>query len=98
MKPATTNATAAAPAFSFDELRDFIQRMPEEEPVAAWMRAQGHDPEEGWALVLPVSMVHDAWPFHPRYVWLSSIVLEPCFALDPGAYLNRAPSFKEWFQ
>lgn len=87
-----------APDFDWNEIRAIGALLAtQREPIAEWMAVQGFDPDEGYVLVLPSSMLHLVKSARPAYVWVSSFVLEPMFLMNPNAALQPgAPSYADW--
>lgn len=48
----------------------------DEEPIAAWMRGSGFDPDDGWVLVLPSDFTPGVSLF-PSYVLISTMIVNP---------------------
>lgn len=73
----TAGTGASIKAFDLNAMRAAINRF-EPEPVGKYMRAHGHDPADGWVLMIPARMWPD-WFNAPDYCKRSPLLDDPFF-------------------
>lgn len=85
MTTTSTTAGTTGPAFDLDRIRASMKAMEAvmaNEPIRRWMTEQGASPDNGWLLILPVTMCEEVGPFPPRYVRFSAHTPAPLLVRD----------------
>ena len=88
----TTIGTMTSAPLTIETLKEVAAKIAAlgEEPIRAYMKREGFDPERGGLLVMPDGMRGQFGPYGaPAYVKFSKIVASPVMLIDPMYELRQ---------